>query len=279
MSERRIPRDRMERQLDPTVCVECERDFGHEEIPKLAGVPICEVCGERYRNRPYPAWVKLGLAALVLLTLFSFARNWRFMAGYIKARRAITALKGGRIEDAHRYYSAAAENVPEKAELRAMADFFEGLMLLKDEKYKEAAAAFRRSGGLSSIREAAEFWTLVCEANVAFDEKDYDRMLEKATALYKLKGNDGLACGLMASASACKFAVSGDEKYRKQALEFLDRAEASGDMDREEMRSWKDRILYRLEAKEIIDSQEFKRRFPDGWKGGGAKKAAEEKRT
>jgi hypothetical protein len=29
---------------------------------------------------------------------------------------------------------------------------------------------------------------------------------------------------------------------------------------------FEDRILYRLETREIIDRKEFQRRFPDGWK-------------
>lgn len=67
----------------------------------------------------------------------------------------------------------------------------------------------------------------------------------------------------VSSAFACKYAVTGNEEFKREALNHLERAEKlakPGDVNFNEM---KDRIAYRLQTKEIISREEFLRRVSE----------------
>ena len=68
----------------------------------------------------------------------------------------------------------------------------------------------------------------------------------------------------MASAHACKYAVTGDEKHKKEAMRFLD--EAAKLPQTPEFAKSRERMLYRLHSRKIIDRKEFEKQFPNGWK-------------
>jgi hypothetical protein len=74
--------------------------------------------------------------------------------------------------------------------------------------------------------------------------------------------------GLIASAYACKYAVTGNEQFKQQSLEFLKKAkiisEQQGRLN--DFEEYEDRILHRLETREIISRKEFIQKFPNGWK-------------
>ena len=72
----------------------------------------------------------------------------------------------------------------------------------------------------------------------------------------------------VASAYACKFAVTGDEQFKLLSLNFLQKAKTlslqQGSLA--DFETYEDRILHRIETREIISADEFNKKFPNGWK-------------
>jgi hypothetical protein len=123
----------------------------------------------------------------------------------------------------------------------------------------EASAEYPESVGLSLAADTYD-------AGDAFERKDYDRFLKIAEKHWQLTPADDTA-GMLASALACKYAVTGDPAYRQQAEEMLTRAHdlLKGNADAEKAyQEYADRILYRLKSREIISAQEYNRRFRGG---------------
>jgi hypothetical protein len=67
-----------------------------------------------------------------------------------------------------------------------------------------------------------------------------------------------------ASAAACRYAESGEERYRREAEELIRTvrgrvpAAQSGEVE-----EYVERIQYRLDSRQIIDQDEYYRRFPE----------------
>ena len=70
----------------------------------------------------------------------------------------------------------------------------------------------------------------------------------------------------VASAIACKYAVSGDEKLKAEATDLLAKARA---LPHEEasFKEYEERILHRLNTREVIDRKEYNRRYRPAAKG------------
>jgi hypothetical protein len=92
-------------------------------------------------------------------------------------------------------------------------------------------------------------------------------MLKKATDYAKLTPTDATAVAGVASAYACKYAVTGTKEFRKQALEQLDRAsKLVRPANAAEFRDYVTRIHHRLDTREVITRSEFHRRYPAGYR-------------
>jgi tetratricopeptide (TPR) repeat protein len=264
--EGKITADSITRHVDSTVCAQCGTDNGEADLPTLANVPLCGSCESYFRNRPYPAWLKLSFVALVALAVFSFGWNWRFLAAYREMRQVERALTKGDIDKAAQLSDSAARHVPEATDLAAAASMYRGLSLLKDDKNADAlkcfqAAAFHPAAQGPMLSQ----FTLMAEAGIAFDAKDYDEFLKKEQALVKLLPTESHAVAGVASAYACKYAITGNEKYRKESLKRLDQARKLAGPNNPEMQEYAQRIEHRLDTRQILKREEYQKRFPSGY--------------
>jgi hypothetical protein len=94
---------------------------------------------------------------------------------------------------------------------------------------------------------------------------------EKATSylssyLLASSPQDPMKLAGVASAQACKFAVSGDEAARNECLQYLEHAEKPAGPDRRRFEFYKQQILHRLDSLEIISPEEFAGRYPRGYR-------------
>ncbi len=118
-------------------------------------------------------------------------------------------------------------------------------------------------------RREIEVVLLHAEGSAAFDAKDYDTFLAKQEEVLRRQPGDAMAVAAVASAHACKYATTGEARHKEQSLRYLEQAtQRAPGPDAEEYRQ---RILHRLETREIITRAEFHRRFPQGWHPEGAK--------
>jgi hypothetical protein len=124
-------------------------------------------------------------------------------------------------------------------------------------KMREAAAIFPEMKSLSIAAEAYE-------GGAAFDRKDYAGFEKSAESVWKADPKSPDAAATLASALACQYAVSGDASYRQRAEQFLEQARVlaqSSSQDQQDYQEYAERIRYRLESREIIDRDEYNRRF------------------
>jgi len=78
---------------DPAVCACCGAR-GSAAWPRLAGIAVCEPCAAGLRNRELPRWLRVSLAALLLLAVLSGAYGWKYWqaeASFLRAQRALSA--------------------------------------------------------------------------------------------------------------------------------------------------------------------------------------------
>jgi hypothetical protein len=255
------------RQIDPTVCSKCAADEGSRELPRVAGLPFCGTCEDELRRRPFPLWIKVSFTLLLGLAAFSLIHNRRFLLGYVEMHRAGRAMAKRDVSQAAAFMSAAAAHVPEARELKDLADYFTGLDLMANDRAAEAvpllqSGAVRLPPG-TEARQVAEMLLAKAQAAVAFDAKDYDAFLAKETEMLKARPNDPMAMAGVASAHACKYAVTGDESHKQQALRMLESAVQADKGPH--VADYRQRILFRLHTREIISKKEFDRRYPNGW--------------
>lgn len=135
---------------------------------------------------------------------------------------------------------------------------------MNDDKDEEALAEIREAKKLyPELRGMARFegWA---EAGVAFNHKDYDKFLEIEQAAAVAEPNDASAHAAVASAFACKYAVSGNEEFKQKALASLTKASVLAASDKsqlEQFNQYSERIQHRLKTREIITAAEYDKRF------------------
>lgn len=124
-------------------------------------------------------------------------------------------------------------------------------------KMREAARDYPEQPELAYAAESSE-------ETVAFEAKDYDQFLKLAEGNWSRGPQTSLRAGAVASALACKYVVTGEEQMKARAEEMLERARTLSKDSPTEAKAFKEfeeRIAYRLRAREIIDTDEYNRRF------------------
>lgn len=258
------------RHVDPTICGNCGADGGNTPHGELCRVPTCQKCIDFYRNRPFPGWVKGFFAAVMILVVVSLVWNWRFFQAYYEIKAAWTAFGQGKADAAAEEMSSAAKHLPEIKETATTADFMRGIAFMQKDRCQEAEACFMRCRAMPPGYHVAE---LLQEASLgaAFDRKDYDKFLELAEQIEKQQPQSANVVAQVASAYACHYAIHGDQISRKTAEAKLEEAKKLNDKQLQ-ADNYEERIRYRLESREIINREEFVKRFPNGWKPSGKSK-------
>jgi hypothetical protein len=264
-----VPSD-VERHVDPTVCHWCQQDGG-DDLSTVCELPICSACESHLRNFPFPGWIKVAFVGLVVLGIASFIYNYRFADALFASRQAGKAWATGDFNTAADRMEQAAALVPEVEEFRDEAKLFRGVQLLRDDRSQEAVpllvAMQKKNPAVPLFQQLA----LQAELGAAFDDKRYDVMLEKALALAALLPDDRSTKYHLASAYACRYAETGDPGLKDKSLEALAAGDKTPDkgaeLDQAAYDDFRQRLLFRLATREIINKKQFAERFPQGWKG------------
>ncbi|HXN48006.1 MAG TPA: hypothetical protein VN893_15270 [Bryobacteraceae bacterium] len=264
------PRD-LARNFDPTMCTLCGTDYGSSVLGKLAsGLPVCEACREKVLHRPFPGWVKGSFALLLALAMFAFALNWRFIEAYRNSVRSTRAAQAGDFATAARLMQDAARRVPEAAEFGDAGSFFQGIVFIQQDRDADAVPLLESY--VSRHRDVTFAGDLLERARygAAFDRKDYDAMLLKAQAIAARKPGTFDGAAALASAYACKYALTGQRQFKDFALQNLEAATKLGATA--EVADITDRLEHRLATRQILSPAEFKKLFPNGWRRGAGPK-------
>ena len=298
---------------DNSICRRCGAYSGdsvdHPIVGKLA---LCSSCAPKVSDWPYPAWLKTGLAILLLLLVVALVHGRRyFHAGrtmYIgerlveeqrykqalpylqetleiapesdkavlltaKAALAIgdidtadKALQGhnaGHFQDANdRDFQEVKETWDRansaftKAEEATKLAQQDGRAAQAAQLMHEAATLYPEAKGLAAVAESLD-------EGSAFEAKDYDKFLAITEKQWRERPSSETAAAV-ASALACKYAVTGDPSYRKQSEEMLETSHQKMSADPVEEKGsqeYAERIRYRLDSRQIISKTEYDRKF------------------
>ena len=296
-----------------TVCARCHKDAGTVVLSKVGAISLCEECRAIVYSWPYPQWLKLGLAGLLVLLAISLLHGKK----YFQSGRSL--YRGEQLVD-ERHYSEAIPYLQSTVSIAPGSD--KGVLLyaiaclrsgdavdawraLKNHEnghfddaddplvkeaqqlseragqaFDKAAEAYKLAGesghaaeSAQKIREAAQIYpenpgfamaVVYYDAGTAFEAKDYDRFLSLSQQITTQNPDSADALGMLASALACKYAVTGDQSFHDRAMQTLAQAEKLAERSAEEKKAFQeysDRIHYRLTSREIIDTEEYNRRF------------------
>lgn len=257
-----MPAGSVVRLTDPTVCAKCGTDWGDRDLTEGGGrVALCERCREAARNYAFPNWIKISFAALLVVAAIDFALNFHYLVAMHEAKKAARLMRTDPDRGAAMAESALAR-VPDSQMLKVFAKVFRAASLLQHEHSSEAMAMLepvRRSGVADEMVD--DLYT-AARIGVAFDRKNYDEFLSLSLDLMKKHPNEPNVIGGVASAYACKYAVTGDDSFKRLSLDFLDSARRRAGKDNPDFAEYEARIQHRLATREIIDAAEYHRRFP-----------------
>jgi hypothetical protein len=250
-------------QVDPTVCGRCGLDNGSHPLPTLATQPVCQQCADYLRNRPFPLWIKTSFAGLIIFVVLAAVWNMRFFLAWEDTKVAFN-LMGQDMGQAAERMRTARNRVPESPDLQAFSAFLDGVVHLQQDRPKEALASLEKCRYRVPSTLGVDILILQAKAGVAFDAKDYDGFLVAAKKIIAKEPDVRLSYAMLASAYACKYAVTSDMAFHEQSLAALERARAMSGSD-PSFKEYEQRILHRLNTQEILTPEEFHRRFPNGW--------------
>jgi hypothetical protein len=66
--------------IDPTICAGCQTDNGNSEFSLVGKLPFCPECQKRFYERPYPQWLKLSLAGLLMLLVVALVHGRKYFS-------------------------------------------------------------------------------------------------------------------------------------------------------------------------------------------------------
>lgn len=264
----KIQRNQIQQQIDPTICIGCGLDNGDADLATLGQLSVCSACEALFRNRPFPGWVKAALVGMVIVVVSAFVWNSRFIHAYYELKCFQSAIAAGDLQRGVPHFISASRLVPENAELQTYGAFYEGVLLLGQDKSAEALKLFQSCVGRVAAESNLDELIMNAKVGVAFDRGDYDQFVQLALQMEAKHKNDSVYAGQLASAYACKYAETQDEQYKAKSLAALDRSRtliSSKPEYKEFYAEYEQRILHRLSTREIISRSEFKQRYPNGW--------------
>jgi hypothetical protein len=254
----------IEKDHDPTICCQCLKDFGDKELDMISIYPVCEDCKIEIKNKTFPTWVKAFLAAVVLITITGFIWNWKYYTAYKNLDHLNEVVEAGDMSAAAALMTETSELVPQVEDFKALAAYYRGIEFLNQDESEKALLEFNICRVQLPEDFGAESLWQQAKIGVCFDNQDYNGFLKACMTLLESNEGQPLMLTAVASAYACLFVDEGTEIYKDQAEAYLENAKMIDDST-EEMKNYYDRVEHRIQSKTIITSEEFEKKFPNGW--------------
>jgi hypothetical protein len=252
------------RNMDPTICSSCKKDFGPLVLSTVAEFPVCEECIKKINKKIFPLWVKIFLTAIAGIIVFSIVWNFRFYGSYMELKKSNKFLDNGDYKRASELMLSASNKVPEVKDLGILAEFYSGLSLLQQDKPSEALVQFNKCKSYLSNDYHVDFFINQAIMSEAYNSKNYDRFLASALDNLNYDSTAALSFASVASAYACVYAVSNNESKKKLSFFYLNKAKSLNDTS-PDMKTYYNSIEYRIATKNIIDPKQFDSLYPNGW--------------
>jgi tetratricopeptide (TPR) repeat protein len=254
----------IEKEIDPTICSSCHKDFGNLELNKISAYPICEECENKIKNKVFPVWVKGFFLGVIAIVIIGFTWNWKFYQAYNNIKLANKYFQNGDFTTANTLMASASNKVPEVEDLKTLSEYFHGVELLSKDQSEEALAEFNKCKDILPPDYGISSLIIQAKIGISFNNKDYEGFLEASKENLALDSTNPVSLSSVASAYACIYASKGIEDAKQNAIQYLSKARAIDDTSKE-ARSYYNMIEYRIDSKKIIRREEFDKQFPNGW--------------
>jgi hypothetical protein len=100
------------RYVDKSICARCNTYIGDGGGIALANARLCLACSERVQDWPYPQWLKLSLAGLLLLLAFALIHGRKYFQAGKDLYRGEQLVEKGQYNDALPYLKATMKLAP-----------------------------------------------------------------------------------------------------------------------------------------------------------------------
>ena len=249
--------------VDPTICAWCGKDNHRHPFPTDGVAPVCPDCHAKQIKRPLPTWVKLFLAAVALIAIGGFFVNARFFQAWMGFRTASRIFAAGDYAGAASGMAAAGKLVPESTDLADVAGLYQGVSFYMADRSADALPLLQQWVHTHPDDDEVGRLALQAEVGAAFDSHRYQDMYAASVKARNKYPSDSTLALQVASAAACVYADTGERRYDKEARDLVSAVRGSvSQADSAGAEEYITRVLYRLDSREIIDSDEYYRRFP-----------------
>ncbi len=253
-----------EKDYDPTVCFICKKDFGSWELKKLSHYHVCDECLITIKNRTFPNWVKAFLVFSLLIVVFAFAFNWKYYRAYKDITNLGQTMQKGDFAGAFALMQDAASIVPEVEDIKTLSRYYHGLDLLSKDKGDEALTEFEYCSPRLTSDYAVDKLILQARISSSYQKKDYNGFLLAAREQLSLDTTQVLSWASVASAYSCLYAINGADSSKSLSVKYMKKAQTLDSIS-EEMKQYYNLIDYRLDTRDLIDREDFTKKYPNGW--------------
>ena len=184
------------RYVDKSICARCNTYVGEGGGIALGDARLCLACSERVQDWPYPQWLKLSLAGLLLLLAFALVHGRKYFQAGKDLYRGEQLVEKGKYQDALPYLKATmklAPNSDKGALLTAKAALLSGDVQTAAQVLEGHDNGRFENADKPEFQEVKRLWT---NANTALDK------LEKAAKLEAQDGSEVEAAKLAHEAAA-----------------------------------------------------------------------------
>jgi hypothetical protein len=145
--------------------------------------------------------------------------------------------------------------------LRHERDLYQAVDFMNTDRSARAVEILTVLAAAEPQNELVSGLLLDARAGAAYEAEDYDGFLRYARQkLQRLGDQDEMALAGVASALACKYAVTGETNFRDESQAMLERAEKLATHP-DVLKEYSERIRYRLDTREIITKAQYDHRF------------------
>jgi tetratricopeptide (TPR) repeat protein len=183
------------RYVDKSICGRCNTYVGEGGGVVVGSVRLCLPCSELVKDWPYPQWLKLSLAGLLLLLVFALFHGRKYFQAGKDLYRGEQLVEKGQYEQALPYLKAMLKIAPDSdkgALLAAKAALLIGDVQTASQALEGHEGGHFEKGDAPEFQEVNAIWK---RATSALDN------LDKASKLEEQDGNEAEAAKLVHSAA------------------------------------------------------------------------------
>ncbi len=242
--------------LEVPACFVCGNEIPAGLAITYSGKSYCASCYEKHTHMEPPLAIKLFLAFLVCAAVAGMFVNGRYYRALFSLKNASRHLVSGDIDEASKLSAAALSLVPKNADVQLMDKFYRGLSYFAHRNYVDALPLMKEYSRFHPDDRSVSSIILYAEIALAFDERKYMLMRDKARELHELNPVDESATLSYASSLACVYVAENDVQARDLAEKLMDGIGAASRDNADTMDEIR-RIEHRIRARMIVSREEY----------------------